>query len=109
MIKLLGGNEVSEEAVKYLVDDVNSSKENFNSINGVEVTTNSIVESLDGLSSVWDTLGGANKISKAKGTVASIDTSRLKSLFQLQVATKVSYSKEPVLLNTIYHQGGENK
>ena len=29
MIKLLGGNEVSEEAVKYLVDDVNSSKENF--------------------------------------------------------------------------------
>ena len=106
---MLGGNEVSEEVVKYLVDDVNSSKENFNSINGVEVTTNSIVESLDGLSTVWDTLGGANKISKAKDTVASIDASRLKSLFQLQVATKVSYNKEPILLNTIYHQGGSNK
>ena len=102
---MLGGNEVSEETVKYLVDDINNTKENFDSVNGVEITTNSIKESFDGLSAIWNTLGGANKINKANVTIADLDTSLVKSSFQNQMSTNVNYSKEAVLTNTIYYKG----
>ena len=100
-------DEVSEEKVKYLVDNVNSLKEDFGSVYGVEITTDSINESFDGLSLLWNTLGGAYKISKANETIADMNTNLIKSLFQTQINSKVSYSKETVLANTIYHQGGE--
>lgn len=105
MIKLLGGNEVSEEMVKFLVDNINNTKSNFDSVSGVEITIDSIKESFDGLSVVWDTIGGANKINKANVTVANLDTSSVKSIFQNQMSTNVNYTKEPVLTNTVYHKG----
>ena len=82
MIYLLGGNVVSKEIVKFLVDNVNSTKDNLDSVSEIEITTDSIKESFEGLSIVWDTIGGANKINKANVTVANLDTSLVKSIFQ---------------------------
>ena len=82
MIYLLGGNVVSKEIVKFLVDNVNSTKDNLDSVSEIEITTDSIKESFEGLSIVWDTKGGANKINKANVTVANLDTSLVKSIFQ---------------------------
>ena len=102
----MGGTEVSEETVKYLVDNINSLKQNFDSVNGVEVTTASINESLDSLYSIWNTFGGVSRINKAKTTIADMDTSRIKEAFQNRLNTTIDYNKEAVLINTVYHQGG---
>lgn len=105
MIYLLVGKTVGEEIVKFLVDDINRTKNNLDSVSGIEITTNSIKESFECLSIVWDTIGGANKINKANVTVADLDTSLVKSIFQNQMSTNVDYTKETVLINTIYHKG----
>lgn len=99
--------EVSEETIKYLVDHINNEKKNLDSVSAAESSISSVLENLDGLKLVWDTVGGANSIGKADAIADSLDTSRLKSLFQEQMSQDVSYTKVTVLESTVYHQGSK--
>ena len=106
MIKLLGGNEVSEEVVRFLVNSLNQLKDGFDTTNKLQINSAAAKEAVEGLSILWDTVGGANRIGTASEELENIDSKILESLFQTQAdAPQVDYSKEQVLANTIYNKG----
>ena len=104
MITLLVSGEVSEETVKYLVDNINKDTKNLDSVSATDSSINSIREDINGLTLVWNTVGGASSIGKADAIAEDMDTSRIKALFQEQMSQEVSYTKVPVLESTVYHQ-----
>lgn len=88
---------IAEEQVKYQIDLINEKIAELETGNTPKENIDEIEENIKGMATVWNTIGGIQKIKDASHQVEELDVSRIISAIQNLANTKVSYEKIPIV------------
>lgn len=89
--------EISEEKVKYNVDLVNEKIEELKGSNTSKQNIDSLIENIEGMVTIWNTIGGLRKISKTRYEFEELDISGLATAIETLSSNPISYKKTPTI------------
>ena len=97
----MSGLGIPEETVKYLVNRFNDEVKELSSSSLGNQEIDKLQEAAEGMSAIWNTVGGIAKIKGLTSEIAELNTSKIIAAVQQLTSTQVQYTKNEVLEKTI--------
>lgn len=88
---------IPEEDVRYNVDLVNEKIEEIKGSNTSKQNIDSLIENIEGMVTVWNTINGLRKISKTRYEFEEIDISGLATAIETLSNNPISYEKKTAI------------